>query len=59
LIQRPLAGRSKGHRALTTFALAQIPAARVKIYSDSAYGFLFQQHADFAVDVEALLSGPH
>jgi pimeloyl-ACP methyl ester carboxylesterase len=36
-----------------------IPQARVKIYSDSAHGFLFQYHADFAADVQAFLSGPH
>jgi len=35
-----------------------IPQARVKIYSDSAHGFLFQHHADFAADVEAFLSDP-
>ena len=33
-----------------------IPQARVKIYPDSAPGFLFQHHADFAADVEAFLS---
>jgi len=33
-----------------------IPQARVKIYPDSAHGFLFQHHADFAADVEAFLS---
>ncbi len=32
-----------------------IPQARVKIYPDSAHGFLFQHHAEFAADVEALL----
>ena len=36
-----------------------IPQARVKIYTDSAHGFLFQHHADFAADVEAFLSDPH
>jgi pimeloyl-ACP methyl ester carboxylesterase len=35
-----------------------IPQARVKIYPDSAHGFLFQHHAEFAADVEAFLSGP-
>jgi pimeloyl-ACP methyl ester carboxylesterase len=35
-----------------------IPQARIKIYPDSAHGFLFQHHADFAADVEAFLSGP-
>jgi pimeloyl-ACP methyl ester carboxylesterase len=35
-----------------------IPQARVKIYPDSAHGFLFQHHADFAADVEEFLSGP-
>jgi pimeloyl-ACP methyl ester carboxylesterase len=33
-----------------------IPQARVKIYPDSAHGFLFQHHAQFAADVEAFLS---
>jgi pimeloyl-ACP methyl ester carboxylesterase len=35
-----------------------IPQARVKIYPDSAHGFLFQHHAEFAEDVEAFLSAP-
>ena len=34
-----------------------IPHARVKIYPDSAHGFLFQHHAEFAADVEAFLGG--
>jgi pimeloyl-ACP methyl ester carboxylesterase len=33
-----------------------IPHARVKIYPDSAHGFLFQHHAEFAADVQAFLS---
>ena len=33
-----------------------IPQARVKIYPDSAHGFLFQHHTEFAADVEAFLS---
>ena len=33
-----------------------IPDARVKIYPDSAHGFLFQHHAEFAADVLAFLS---
>jgi pimeloyl-ACP methyl ester carboxylesterase len=33
----------------------RIPQARVKIYPDSAHGFLFQHHAEFAADVEAFL----
>jgi len=32
-----------------------IPDARVKIYPDSAHGFLFQHHAEFAADVENFL----
>ena len=36
-----------------------IPHARVKIYPDSAHGFLFQHHAEFAGDVEAFLTRPH
>ena len=34
------------------------PQAQVKIYPDSAHGFLFQHHAEFAADVEAFLSQP-
>jgi len=34
-----------------------IPHALVKIYPDSAHGFLFQHHAGFAADVEAFLTG--
>ena len=34
-----------------------IPHAEVKIYPDSAHGFLFQHHAEFAADVEAFLAG--
>ena len=33
-----------------------IPHARMKIYPDSAHGFLFQHHAQFAADVEAFLT---
>ena len=33
-----------------------IPQARVKIYPDSAHGFLFQHHAEFAADVEDFLA---
>jgi pimeloyl-ACP methyl ester carboxylesterase len=32
-----------------------IPHARLKIYPDSAHGFLFQHHAEFAADVDAFL----
>ena len=35
-----------------------IPQALVKIYPDSAHGFLFQHHAEFAADVESFLAGP-
>jgi pimeloyl-ACP methyl ester carboxylesterase len=31
--------------------------AEVIIYPDSAHGFLFQHHAEFAADVEAFLTG--
>jgi len=34
-----------------------IPHAQVKIYPDSAHGFLFQHHAEFAADVGAFLTG--
>jgi pimeloyl-ACP methyl ester carboxylesterase len=33
-----------------------IRQARVKIYPDSAHGFLFQHHAEFAADVISFLS---
>jgi pimeloyl-ACP methyl ester carboxylesterase len=32
-----------------------LPDARLKIYPDSAHGFLFQHHAEFAADVRAFL----
>jgi len=32
-----------------------IPGAKVKIYPDSAHGFLFQHHAEFAANVEQFL----
>jgi pimeloyl-ACP methyl ester carboxylesterase len=32
-----------------------LPDARVKIYPDSAHGFLFQHHTEFAADVESFL----
>ena len=42
-----------------TYLLAGlVPQAQVKIYPDSAHGFLFQHHAEFAADVEAFLAGP-
>ena len=42
-----------------TYLLAGlIQQARMKIYPDSAHGFLFQHHAEFAADVEAFLSDP-
>jgi len=34
-----------------------IPHARVKIYPDSAHGFLFQHYGEFAADVDAFLTG--
>jgi pimeloyl-ACP methyl ester carboxylesterase len=35
-----------------------IPQAQVKIYPDSAHGFLFQHHAEFARDLRIFLSAP-
>jgi len=32
-----------------------IPQSKVKIYPDSAQGFLFQHHEDFAADVAGFL----
>ena len=34
-----------------------IPDARLKIYPDSAHGFLFQHHDEFAADLDAFLTG--
>jgi pimeloyl-ACP methyl ester carboxylesterase len=34
-----------------------IPSSQIKIYPDSAHGFLFQHHTDFASDVESFLGG--
>jgi pimeloyl-ACP methyl ester carboxylesterase len=40
-----------------TYLLAGLlPDARVKIYPDSAHGFLFQHHSEFAADVNAFLA---
>jgi pimeloyl-ACP methyl ester carboxylesterase len=33
-----------------------LPDARLTIYSDSAHGFLFQHHGQFAADVHAFLA---
>jgi pimeloyl-ACP methyl ester carboxylesterase len=33
-----------------------IPHSTLKIYPDSAHGFLFQHHAEFAADVSAFLT---
>ena len=33
-----------------------MPQARLKLYRDSAHGFLFQHHAEFAADVDAFLT---
>ena len=35
-----------------------LPRARVKVYPDSAHGFLFQHHTAFAADVHAFLEEP-
>ena len=35
-----------------------VPQARMKIYPDSAHGFLFQHHTEFARDVGAFLDEP-
>jgi pimeloyl-ACP methyl ester carboxylesterase len=32
-----------------------LPDARLKVYPDSAHGFLFQHHSEFAADVQAFL----
>jgi pimeloyl-ACP methyl ester carboxylesterase len=43
-----------------TYLLAGlIPQARMKIYADSAHGFLFQHHEEFAADIQAFLSDTH
>ena len=36
-----------------------IPDATVKIYPDSAHGFLFQHHTEFAADLDAFLGAPN
>ena len=33
-----------------------LPDARVKIYPDSAHGFLFQHHNEFAANINAFLA---
>jgi pimeloyl-ACP methyl ester carboxylesterase len=33
-----------------------LPDARLKVYPDSAHGFLFQRHTEFAADVHAFLA---
>jgi hypothetical protein len=33
-----------------------IPQSTIKIYRDSAHGFLFQHHAEFAADVAEFLN---
>ncbi|HEX9515786.1 MAG TPA: hypothetical protein VF940_06385 [Streptosporangiaceae bacterium] len=33
-----------------------LPHARLKIYPDSAHGFLFQHHTEFAADANAFLA---
>jgi pimeloyl-ACP methyl ester carboxylesterase len=44
-------------KSLYSYLLAGlIPQARLKIYPDSAHGFLFQYHAEFATDVTDFLS---
>jgi pimeloyl-ACP methyl ester carboxylesterase len=35
-----------------------IPHAQVKIYPDSAHGFLFQHHAEFGADIDVFLTSP-
>ena len=40
----------------TNLLAGLVPEARIKIYPDSAHGFLFQHHAEFAADVHAFLS---
>ena len=34
-----------------------IPNSQIKIYPDSAHGFLFQHHTDFASDLDLFLGG--
>ena len=36
-----------------------MPQSTVKIYRDAAHGFLFQEHAEFARDVDAFLTSAH
>jgi len=55
LLQR-LTGIDQPHYSYLIAGL--IPQATVKIYPDSAHGFLFQHHAEFAADAEAFLGRP-
>ncbi len=44
-------------QAANSYLLAGLmPQPRLKIYPDSAHGFLFQYHAEFAADVTGFLS---
>ena len=55
-VPKRCAGCTPGPRTGTPPLLAGlIPQVRVKIYPDSAHGFLFQHHAEFAADLEAFL----
>ena len=40
-----------------TLLAGLIPDAQVKIYADSAHGFLFRLHAGFAADIDTFLAG--
>jgi hypothetical protein len=44
-------------RTAATMSYAELPN-KLKIYPDSAHGFLFQYHAEFAGDVDEFLAGP-
>jgi pimeloyl-ACP methyl ester carboxylesterase len=54
-----VANGDSDHLILTRFSYllaGLLPDARLKIYPDSAHGFLFQHHSRFAADVHAFLA---
>ena len=46
----------KAREAVSVTATEDQQTARLKIYPDSAHGFLFQHHDEFAADVHAFLA---
>ena len=46
-----------GYRWYSYLLAGLKPHAHVKIHPDAAHGFLFQNHVEFAADVDAFLPG--